>query len=136
MTNKKRSAIEKWWAQHKYLVLSRSQKHYLAIRECLKEDELKAGLIDSLFQEAISLPPNRKNFLNAAMHIWGYFKKPSTPDQQQVYMTLMADVTDDLQTQEAVINYFKELLDLYPNAYLADTVFFRDKESKDPSESS
>jgi len=79
-----RRECEKLWAKNKYYVLSKSQKIYLEIREYLKEKELDVIWVNEKIQETRDMKESKKDFRNAILHIWGYFKKKASTIEKQV----------------------------------------------------
>ena len=75
--------IDSDWGRYKYLVLEKSEKHYLKAREFVRENKIKnVGLLYSVIEEGINLPENKGQFLNAANHVWGYFKSKATENEK------------------------------------------------------
>ena len=66
---------EELWAKNKYFVLSKSHKTYLEIRGYLKGTELDILWLNEKIQETRDMKESKKDFSNAILHIWGYFKK-------------------------------------------------------------
>ena len=74
ITNPRRQC-ERLWAANKYLVLSHSNKIYLEIRNYLKNEEVSLAQVQAYIDQALDLPENPGQVVNAFQHIWGYFKK-------------------------------------------------------------
>ena len=106
-----RRECEKLWAKNKYYVLSKSQKIYLEIREYLKEKELDVIWVNEKIQETRDMKESKKDFRNAVLHIWGYFKK-------QTLFNILNEYMEGKNNQNAVIEYINTLLKKYPNEYL------------------
>ena len=69
---------EELWAKNKYYVLSKSHKAYLDIREYLKEKEVDIAYLQEKIQNARNLKESKKDFNNAILYVWGYFKKDAS----------------------------------------------------------
>ena len=93
-----RRECEELWAKNKYYVLSKSQKAYLEIREYMKE--------------------SKKDFRNAILHIWGYFKKKASTIEKQALFNILNEYMEGKNNQDVVIEYINTLLKKYPNEYL------------------
>lgn len=65
------------WAKNKYYVLSKSHKIYLDIREYLKSYEVDLLVLQEKIKSAEKIKESKKDFENAVLHMWGYFKKDS-----------------------------------------------------------
>ena len=103
-TSNPRRQCERLWAANKYLVLSHSNKIYLEIRNYLKQDEVRLDQVQAYIDQALALPENPGQVVNAFQHIWGYFKKKATDSEKEMFMAAV-----------------KELLIKYPNRYLEES---------------
>ena len=74
---------EEIWAKNKYYVLSKSHKIYLEIREYLKENEVDVLYLQGKIQKARDMEESKKDFSNAILHVWGYFKKEANETEKQ-----------------------------------------------------
>ena len=109
---------EKLWAKNKYYVLSKSQKIYLEIREYLKEKELDIVWLNEKIQETKDMEESKKDFRNAILHIWGYFKKKASTIEKEALFNILNEYMEGKNNQNAVIEYINTLLKKYPNEYL------------------
>ena len=109
---------EELWAKNKYYVLSKSHKAYLEIREFLKEKEVDIAYLKEKIQNARNLKESKKDFNNAILHVWGYFKKDASETEKQGLFVLLEEYMEGENSQEAVIQYLNALLRKYPNKYL------------------
>ena len=113
-----RRECEKLWAKNKYYVLSKSQKIYLEIREYLKEKELDIVWLNEKIQEIRNMEESKKDFRNAILHIWGYFKKKASTIEKEALFNILNEYMEEKNNQNAVIEYINTLLKKYPNEYL------------------
>ena len=113
-----RRECEKLWAKNKYYVLSKSQKIYLEIREYLKEKELDVIWVNEKIQETRDMKESKKDFSNAVLHIWGYFKKEASTMEKRILFDILNEYIKGENNREAVIEYLNTLLKKYPNEYL------------------
>ena len=109
---------EKLWAKNKYYVLSKSQKIYLEIREYLKEKELDIVWLNEKIQETRDMEESKKDFRNAILHIWGYFKKKASTIEKEALFNILNEYMEGKNNQNAVIEYIITLLKKYPNENL------------------
>ena len=114
---------EELWAKNKYYVLSKSHKAYLEIREFLKEKEVDIAYLQEKIQNARNLKESKKDFNNAILHVWGYFKKDASETEKQGLFVLLEEYMEGENSQEAVIQYLNALLRKYPNQYLEESTF-------------
>ncbi|BET22426.1 DUF1722 domain-containing protein [Solobacterium moorei] len=119
-TNMKKEC-EMLWAKNKYYVLSKSHKAYLEIREYLKAKEVDILFLKERIQTVRDLEESKKDFNNAILHVWGYFKKDASEVEKQGLFTILEKYMVGKMNQNAVIEYIKVLLKKYPNKYLQES---------------
>ena len=86
-TTNPRRQCERLWAANKYLVLSHSNKIYLEIRNYLKNDEVSLDQVQAYIDQALDLPENPGQVVNAFQHIWGVFlRKRRLPAKEEKFM--------------------------------------------------
>lgn len=122
MSNKNiKKECEELWAKNKYYVLSKSHKAYLEIREYLKEKEVDILILNEKIQKVRDMKESKKDFRNAILHIWGYFKKQSSEIEKQELFNILEEYMEGKNNQEYVIEYINYLLRKYPNKYLQES---------------
>ena len=114
---------EELWAKNKYYVLSKSHKVYLNIREYLKEKEVDIAYLQEKIQSAKDIKESKKDFHNAILHVWGYFKKEASEMEKQGLFDILEEYMEGKKNQESVIQYLNALLKRYPNEYLQKSTF-------------
>ena len=119
-TNMKKEC-EMLWAKNKYYVLSKSHKAYLEIREYLKAKEVDILFLKERIQTVRDLEESKKDFNNAILHVWGYFKKEASEVEKQGLFTILEKYMVGKMNQNSVIEYIKVLLKKYPNKYLQES---------------
>lgn len=82
-TTNPRRQCERLWAANKYLVLSHSNKIYLEIRNYLKNDEVSLNQVQAYIDQALDLPENPGQVVNAFQHIWGILRKRRLPAKRK-----------------------------------------------------
>jgi hypothetical protein len=112
---------EELWAKNKYYVLSKSHKTYLEIREYLKEEEVDVLYLNEKIQKARDMEDSKKDFSNAILHVWGYFKKEASENEKQGLFDMLEEYMDGKKSQLSVIDYINALLKKYPNKYLQES---------------
>ena len=117
-----RKECEELWSKNKYFVLSKSHKVYLEIRECLKGKELDVLWLNKKIQETKDMEESKKDFSNAILHIWGYFKKDASIIEKQVLFNILNGYMEGKYNQNIVIEYVNTLLKKYPNEYLKKSI--------------
>ena len=112
---------EMLWAKNKYYVLSKSHKAYLEIREYLKAKEVDILFLKERIQTVRDLEESKKDFNNAILHVWGYFKKDASEVEKKGLFTILEKYMVGKMNQNSIIEYIKALLKKYPNKYLQES---------------
>ena len=120
-----RRECEDLWAKNKYYVLSKSHKEYLEIREYLKEKEVDLIYLNEKIQQVREMEGSKKDFSNAILHVWGYFKKEASEIEKQEFFNILEEYMDGKNSQKSVIEYINVLLKKYPNKYLQESTLLR-----------
>ena len=121
---------EELWEKYKYYVLSKSHKAYLDIREYLKEKEVDIAYLQEKIQSVKDIKESKKDFHNAILHVWGYFKKEASEREKQGLFALLEEYMEGENSQDAVIQYLNDLLKKYPNQYLEESTFLTGEQDK------
>ena len=126
MNSKKiRKDCEELWAKNKYYVLSKSHKVYLEIREYLKKKEVDFLFLNEKIQRVRNIEESKKDFSNAILHVWGYFKKVASEIEKQEFFNRLEEYMDGKSSQKSVIEYINVLLEKYPNKYLQESTLLK-----------
>ena len=64
---------------------------------------------------------SKKDFSNALLHLWGYFKKQATEMEKQGLFNILEEYMDGKSNRKSVIEYIQMLLKKYPNKYLQES---------------
>ena len=118
---KMRKECEVLWAKNKYYVLSKSHKVYLEVREYLKEKEVDIQFLKEKILNLRDVEESKKDFNNAILHVWGYFKKDASDVEKQGLFCILEKYMTEKANQESVLEYIKVLLKKYPNQYLQES---------------
>ena len=118
------------WAKNKYYVLSKSHKEYLEIREYLKEKEVDILFINESIQKVKYIKESKKDFSNAILHVWGYFKKEASEIEKQGLFNILEEYMEGKNNQESVIEYINTLLKKYPNKYLQESTLLTGEQNE------
>ena len=113
-----RKQCEQLWARNKYYVLSKSHKVYLEIREYLKESEVELEVLLQKINKVNEIQESKKDFHNAILHVWGYFKNSAEKVEKEELFRLMEEYRTGESNQSTIIHYIHTLLEKYPNNYL------------------
>lgn len=113
-----RKRYEQIWARNKYYVLSKSHKVYLEIREYLKESEVELEVLLQKINKVNEIQESKKDFHNAILHVWGYFKNSAEKVEKEELFRLLEEYRTGASDQSSIIHYIHTLLEKYPNNYL------------------
>lgn len=116
-----RKECEQIWARNKYLVLSKSQNLYKEIREYLKGDMVEISYLNAKIDIARKMEEDRGECANAFHHVWGYFKKEASTEEQNTFLELIEDYLKYEKNQSDLVEYIKSLLEKYPNEYIKNS---------------
>lgn len=120
-----RRECEDLWAKNKYYVLSKSHKVYLEIREYLKEKEVDITHLNQKIEKVSKMEESKKDFSNAVLHVWGYFKKEASEIEKIEFFKRLEEYMDGKNEQKCVVEYINVLLNKYPNKYLQESTLLR-----------
>ena len=116
---------EKEWARYKYYVLGKNPEGYLRIRELLKnKEENSIKEFYSIVEESIKLPSKIDKEINAAQHVFGYFKKTASIVERKRIINTLAKYREEKATLGSVKNGLKKLAYKYKVDYLLDSYYF------------
>ncbi len=117
--------LESEWSRYKYTVLERSQAEYLAIRKLLKDKKQYPvmGFYDHL-EAAFDTPIDKGNAINAAQHVWGYFKDVALPKEKDKFLELMRKYQQEELELRGLKTLLHRLAVKYQRDYLLHSYYF------------
>lgn len=124
LLNPSKKVREAEWARYKYLVMSKSQKHYNALRMLFKNNE-SVDVIEMyrLIDEAVRLDENTGSFINAYDHCWGYFKNVSDEKEKATYIKNREAYRIGSKSSASLKSHLKKLSIKYSVKYLQSSYF-------------
>ncbi len=118
-------ALEKEWGRYKYAVLAHSASSYGKIRELLKDKAAYPVLaFYRLVETALASPVLLSGGVNAAAHVWGYFKKEATPQEREAFAKKLEAYAKGQGSLSAVKNLLRALSQRYGERYLLSSLYF------------
>ena len=84
----------------------------------MKGTKLDILYLNEKIHKTVDMKESKKDFSNAILHIWGYFKKDASIIEKQTLFDILNKYMDGKNTQKHVIEYINTLLKKYPNEYL------------------
>ncbi len=118
------NALEEEWARYKYLVMEHSHKHYLSIRELFKNAEVKALDFYQLVDEALEQATVTGGAVNAAQHVWGYFKKEASVAEKKKYEGALQKFSNAALSPTSFKGFLFSLAEKYDKKYLLSSLYF------------
>lgn len=117
--------LEQEWSHYKYSVLEHSPKHYEALRALLNDK--KAYPVRDfyrLLEAGLATPVQASHAINAAQHVFGYFKKDITPAQKQLFLAKVARYEQGKLSLRALKKHLAQLTRTHQQSYLRDSYYF------------
>ena len=119
------AALETEWARYKYCILERSPEHYQEIRQLLREKESYPALkMYRNIEDSFDLQFVPGNRVNAAQHVWGYFKDKATEAEKRRFQTLLQKYSSGEARIQPVKNHLLRLAEKYQEDYLLSGYYF------------
>lgn len=116
--------LEMEWGRYKYLVLEHSPKAYQEIRQLLK-DKNAYPVVEfyRLIDDAIMSPVKPGNAVNAARHVWSYFKASSDKRTRLRYEKII-DKVSMVESTTPIKRLLWKLAEDQQQQYLMDSLYF------------
>ncbi|WP_407372279.1 UV DNA damage repair endonuclease UvsE [Carnobacterium sp.] len=117
--------LEKEWSLYKYSVLERSPKLYDDIRQLLK-DKSSFPVLDfyRLLDQAIAMEVTTGTAVNAASHVYGYFKNETTEKEKAGFLKQLEKVEQTNGSIKALKKILWNLAVGYNQPYLLQSYYF------------
>jgi UV DNA damage endonuclease len=113
------SMLEVEWARYKYFVLERSPETYNKIRQLLRDKNSYPALEMYRMIETVSdMPVVTGNAVNAAQHVWGYFKDKVSEVEKKRFERILAKFSTGDKELKSVKNNLLQLSRKYNEDYL------------------
>jgi len=118
-------ALDREWGRYKYLVLERSQQIYQQIRQLLKNKAAYPAAEFFRFTEtALAQPVEAGSAINAAMHVWGYFKDVATERQKDDFLKCLGSYEAGKVPIASLKHKLYSLSEIYGQEYLLESYYF------------
>lgn len=117
--------LELEWRKYKYAVLESSHIDYNNIRSLLKnKEEYPAVQFYSIIERALQEEIDVGSAINAAQHVWGYFKKVATVKEKLAFIRYIEYYNKGTKSINLVKNFLLKMTIKYKEAYLMDSYYF------------
>lgn len=119
------SVLEKEWSKYKYSILERSHGDYLKIRDLLKDKNASIAVdFYKLIESGLASDGNVGSFVNAALHVWGYFKDDATEKESISFFKYLEKYKLGDTGINTVKAYLNRLSQKYKQRYLINSYYF------------
>ena len=81
--------------------------------------------LNQKIEKVREMEESKKDFSNAVLHVWGYFKKEASEIEKEEFFKRLGEYMDGKNEQNYVIEYINVLLNKYPNKYLQESTLLR-----------
>lgn len=117
--------LEKEWSLYKYAVLERSPKLYKAIRQLLN-DKTSFPTLDfyRLLDQALTIEVTAGTAVNAATHVYGYFKNTATEKEKNAFFKQLEKVEKSNGSLKMLKKTLWNLAVNYNERYLLQSYYF------------
>jgi len=124
-TVKKIKVLEKEWSKYKYKILECSQENYLMIRKLLiNKADYPAVAFYNIIDDALQKDINIENAVNAAQHVWGYFKNNATEVEKRSCLRSIERLKKGEISANTTKNILWKMTVKYDEKYLLDSYYF------------
>lgn len=125
LSNRSIAALEAEWARYKYLILEKSPAEYGNIRQLLKDKRAYPALeMYRLVEQAMTKTATPGNAVNAAGHVWGYFKDRATGAEKKRFQKLLSQFAAKDGSLASVKGNLRRLAEKYGETYLLESYYF------------
>jgi UV DNA damage endonuclease len=125
LSNRGIAALEAEWARYKYLVLEKSPAAYGEIRQLLKDKRAYPAMeMYRLVEQALGETTTPGNAVNAAGHVWGYFKDRADGAEKRRFQKLSASYAAGDVPLASVKGNLRRLAEKYGEKYLLESYYF------------
>ncbi|MDD4476259.1 MAG: UV DNA damage repair endonuclease UvsE [Eubacteriales bacterium] len=125
VTNSGIGELETEWARYKYSILERSPENYNAIRKLLKDkSSYPAQVMYQMIEASLRKPLLIGNAINAANHVWGYFKSKVSESEKNRFQKALLKLEMGEAGVQTVKNVLLSLTHKYKEDYLQKSYYF------------
>lgn len=117
--------LEVEWSRYKYKVLENSPSDYVEIRRLLiDKDDYPVIQFYNLIENALKKENTIGNFINAALHIWGYFKDEATDKEVNIFFNNIEKFKLGKVSLKTIKNNLWKMTVKYNKPYLLNSYYF------------
>ncbi|PKM94679.1 MAG: UV DNA damage repair endonuclease UvsE [Firmicutes bacterium HGW-Firmicutes-1] len=118
-------ALELEWSKYKYKILENSHLDYVEIRKLLRnKNDYPAISFYNLVEGALEKESNVGGSINAAQHIWGYFKDIASDKEKDSFFKSIESYKQGLTSVKTIRNLLWKMTVKYNQQYLLNSYYF------------
>lgn len=122
---KRIKALEIEWGRYKYKILESLPSDYLEIRKLLSDKNAYPAVpFYNLIEGALEKEITVGNAINAALHIWGYFKDTATNTEKKSFIKNIDEYKKGAVPMKTVKNNLWKMAVKYQQSYLLESYYF------------
>lgn len=127
--DKKIRLLEEEWSRYKYLVLDRAPAEYARIRKLLiNKGQYPAVAFYEMIEAALQQENVPSSCVNAALHIWGFFKDTASDKQKKWFLKMLGSFEQGTTSLKTVKNILWKMAVEYEQAYLLQSYYFLEQQ--------
>lgn len=125
VSNRGLTMLEIEWARYKYSILEKSPEVYQTIRQLLRDKSTYSALeMYHLIETASCLPVSVGSAVNAAQHVWGYFKDKASETEKRRFQNMLQKYALGEVHIQSVKNMLLKMAQKYHEDYLLNGYYF------------
>lgn len=118
--------LEIEWGRYKYKILENSPLDYIEIRKLLKNKNSYPSIdFYNLIENGLQKESNIGNSINAATHVWGYFKDIATEKEKNNFLNNIERYKQGKTSIKTVKNVLWKMTVKYNREYLFNSYYFQ-----------
>jgi UV DNA damage endonuclease len=118
--------LELEWSRYKYAVLELSPEGYTEIRTLLRNKSgYPAAEFYRILEASLKKNPDVGKAINAAQHVWGYFKYHATIKEKERFQRCVEDCMQGKSDIKMLKRILRKLAEKYQEPYLMNSYYFR-----------
>jgi len=119
-----KGSLQRDWARYKYLMMEKSQECYDKSRQLFNDYEYPSLEFYKLTESCMELTEKTGQAVNAAEHVWGYFKETASEQEKNRFFKLLDGYREGNVKLASVKRSLYRLAKKYDSRYLQESYYF------------
>lgn len=117
--------LELEWSRYKYAILEHSLMDYNELRKLLRNKEsYPVQEFYQIIERTLKKESQPGHSINAAQHIWGYFKGKATDQEKNIFLEYVEDFRQGTTDITKIKRFLWKLSEKYQEPYLLNSYYF------------